>query len=83
MEFDVKVCINDEEVALSDLHKYVVTSKVIDRIVNDVKDRCRPGIGVLYQLRTGRLAPEKEIPQDPAAQFIFAAHLKPSTSRMS
>ena len=39
MEFDVKVCINDEEVALSDLHKYVVTSKVIDRIVNDVKDR--------------------------------------------
>ena len=39
MEFDVKVCINDEEVALSDLHKYVVTSKGIDRIVNDVKDR--------------------------------------------
>jgi len=39
MEFNVKVCINGEEVAMSDLHKYVVTNKVIDRIVNDVKDR--------------------------------------------
>lgn len=39
MEFDVIVCINGEEVAMSDLHNYVVTNKVIDRIVNDVKDR--------------------------------------------
>ena len=39
MEFDVKVYINGEEVAMSDLSKYVVTNKVIDRIVNDVKDR--------------------------------------------
>ena len=39
MEFDVKVYINGEEVAMSDLPKYVVTNKVIDRIVNDVKDR--------------------------------------------
>ena len=39
MEFNIKVCINGEEVAMSDLPKYVVTNKVIDRIVNDVKDR--------------------------------------------
>lgn len=39
MEFNVKVCINGEEVAMSDLPKYIVTNKVIDRIVNDVKDR--------------------------------------------
>ena len=39
MEFNFKVCINGEKVAMSDLPKYIVTNKVIDRIVNDVKDR--------------------------------------------
>ena len=39
MEFNIKVCINGEEVTMPDLPKYVVTNKVIDRIVNDVKDR--------------------------------------------
>ena len=39
MDFDVKVFINGEEVASTDLHKYVISNKVIDRIVNDVKDR--------------------------------------------
>ena len=39
MKFNVKVCINGKEVSMSDLLKYVVANKVIDRIVNDVKCR--------------------------------------------
>ena len=39
MDFDVKIFINGEEVASADLHKYVISNKVIDRLVNDVKDR--------------------------------------------
>lgn len=40
MEFDVKVFVNGKEVDIADLHKYeIANNKVIDRIVNAVKDR--------------------------------------------
>lgn len=39
MNFDVKVFVNDKDVDIADLHKFQVTNKVINRIVNTLKDR--------------------------------------------
>lgn len=43
MKFNVKVFINGEEVKTSDLPKYQIQNKAVDRIVNDVFDRVNKG----------------------------------------
>lgn len=43
MTFNVRVFVNGEEVKSSDLPKYQIQSKAVDRIVNDVFDRVNKG----------------------------------------